>query len=229
MVSSIYFFVPNIIGYARIVFAILSFYYIYTSFELFFIYYSLSAALDMADGFAARALGQSTKFGAVLDMVTDRATTTCLIVVLSQFYSKYIYWFLFLVALDIVSHFAHIVSSLSSGHTSHKEMENDTNWLLKIYYTNRYVLAFLCFGNEGFFIFLHLLHFYSGPTISLGLLAPLGQQLFGETQMGAVKLILFFFYFPLMFIKQTLNVIQLQHAAKTLVRMDEAARAGKNK
>jgi len=222
-VSSIYFYVPNLIGYARIIFAVMSFYYVYTSFELFFWYYSLSAALDMADGYAARALGQTTKFGAVLDMVTDRASTTCLIVVLAQFYPKYIYWFLFLVALDIVSHFAHIVSSLSSGHMSHKEMDINVNWLLKIYYTNRYVLAFLCFGNEGFFIFLHLLHFYDGPYISLGPLTPIGELIFGEVEMSLVKVTLFFFFFPIMFIKQTLNVIQLQHAASTLVQMDIAA------
>ena len=34
--------------------------------------YSVSCLLDAADGAAARALGQSSKFGAVLDMVTDR-------------------------------------------------------------------------------------------------------------------------------------------------------------
>jgi CDP-diacylglycerol--inositol 3-phosphatidyltransferase len=34
--------------------------------------YSISALLDAADGHAARALGQTSKFGAVLDMVVDR-------------------------------------------------------------------------------------------------------------------------------------------------------------
>jgi CDP-diacylglycerol--inositol 3-phosphatidyltransferase len=34
--------------------------------------YGISCLLDAADGHAARMLGQSSKFGAVLDMVTDR-------------------------------------------------------------------------------------------------------------------------------------------------------------
>jgi CDP-diacylglycerol--inositol 3-phosphatidyltransferase len=34
--------------------------------------YAVSSFLDVADGQAARRLGQTSKFGAVLDMVTDR-------------------------------------------------------------------------------------------------------------------------------------------------------------
>lgn len=34
--------------------------------------YGISCLLDAADGHAARALKQTSKFGAVLDMVTDR-------------------------------------------------------------------------------------------------------------------------------------------------------------
>ena len=34
--------------------------------------YVISCLLDAVDGMAARALGQTSKFGAVLDMVTDR-------------------------------------------------------------------------------------------------------------------------------------------------------------
>lgn len=35
--------------------------------------YVVSCLLDAVDGQAARALGQTSKFGAVLDMVTDRS------------------------------------------------------------------------------------------------------------------------------------------------------------
>ena len=37
--------------------------------------YGASSLLDAADGYAARALNQSSEFGAVLDMVTDRCDT----------------------------------------------------------------------------------------------------------------------------------------------------------
>ncbi|OMH82693.1 CDP-diacylglycerol-inositol 3-phosphatidyltransferase [Zancudomyces culisetae] len=41
--------------------------------------YGLSELLDAADGYFARKLNQCSKFGQVLDMVTDRCTTTCLL------------------------------------------------------------------------------------------------------------------------------------------------------
>lgn len=41
--------------------------------------YAVSALLDAVDGHAARAFGQTSKFGAVLDMVTDRYVTYLMI------------------------------------------------------------------------------------------------------------------------------------------------------
>lgn len=38
--------------------------------------YGVSCLLDAVDGMAARALNQTSKFGAVLDMVTDRCVST---------------------------------------------------------------------------------------------------------------------------------------------------------
>jgi phosphatidylglycerophosphate synthase len=42
--------------------------------------YSASSLLDVADGYAARLLNQSSEFGAVLDMVTDRYAGPSLLV-----------------------------------------------------------------------------------------------------------------------------------------------------
>jgi len=220
MATSVYLFVPNIIGYSRIVFACLAFYYIYTDYLLFFIFYSLSAVLDIADGHAARALDQCSKFGAILDMVTDRASTTCLIVVLAQFYPQFSLFFLFLIALDIISHFAHVYSSLSRGATSHKTVTPNQSWFIRLYYTNRLVLGGLCWGNEGFFLMLYLLHFYAGPTIPF--LEPVAKIL-GVKTVGLVlfKLII---YTPLMAIKQFMSIVQLKQACIDIVELDEIER-----
>jgi phosphatidylglycerophosphate synthase len=40
--------------------------------------YCVSCLLDAVDGYAARALNQTSKFGAVLDMVIDRCVPSCL-------------------------------------------------------------------------------------------------------------------------------------------------------
>ena len=52
-----------------------------------------SGFLDAFDGTAARALNQGTKFGAMLDQLTDRAALMCLLMVLGQLYPKYMLLF----------------------------------------------------------------------------------------------------------------------------------------
>lgn len=72
------------------------------------ILYSLSCLLDALDGWAARKFNQATKFGAVLDMVTDRCTTACLLVFLSAAYTNYAVLFQVLISLDLASHYMHM-------------------------------------------------------------------------------------------------------------------------
>ncbi|KAG9725810.1 hypothetical protein KCU59_g15025, partial [Aureobasidium melanogenum] len=81
--ENIFMFVPNLIGYARVFLAIGSLNYMPLHPRTCALLYSISCLLDALDGYAARSFNQSTKFGAVLDMVTDRCTTTCLLVFLS--------------------------------------------------------------------------------------------------------------------------------------------------
>jgi len=158
-----------------------------------------------------------------------------LIVVLAMFYPKYVFWFLFLIALDIISHFARIYSTLAGGQTSHKVVNPKCNPLLKLYYTNRYVLAFLCGGNEGFFVFCYLLHFWSGPLVAVAPVVPFIKAVApmvtvtALNQVHLVPLLLVFFFFPVMAYKQLMNVIQLQQSAIDIVELDDAERAEKAK
>ncbi|SRR6266404_4911099 len=59
-------------GYSRIILAGLALHYMSYHPKYCTLLYCLSCLLDAVDGQAARALGQTSKFGAVLDMVTDR-------------------------------------------------------------------------------------------------------------------------------------------------------------
>ena len=59
-------------GYTRVIMAVLSLHYMSYHPIYCTLLYSISCLLDAVDGQAARALGQTSKFGAVLDMVTDR-------------------------------------------------------------------------------------------------------------------------------------------------------------
>ena len=151
--------------------------------------YSISCLLDALDGYAARAFQQSTRFGAVLDMVTDRCTTSCLLVFLSLAFPRWAIVFQGLIALDFSSHYMHMYATLVVGGTgsSHKNIDRSQSWLLNLYYSNKVcqtssklngnrkvwqltrplqiVLFVLCLLNEVFFIALYLLSF-SSPKLS---------------------------------------------------------------
>lgn len=127
------------IGYLRIVLAITSLYYMPLHPRTCSILYSISCLLDALDGYAARYYEQSTRFGAVLDMVTDRCTTSCLLVFLSSAFPRWAIIFQGLISLDFASHYIHMYTTLVMGGAdqSHKEVDKDRSWILNLYYTNR--------------------------------------------------------------------------------------------
>ncbi|KAF1844180.1 uncharacterized protein K460DRAFT_357802 [Cucurbitaria berberidis CBS 394.84] len=177
--ENIFLFIPNLIGYFRIVLAVASLYYMPLHPRTCSILYSVSCLLDALDGYAARAYEQGTKFGAVLDMVTDRCTTTCLLVFLAQAFPRWSIVFQALISLDLASHYMHMFATLSmgGGDQSHKNVDESRSWLLKQYYSNKVVLTpaqkvlfTFCALNEAFFIALYLLSF-SSPLLSPTLLA----------------------------------------------------------
>jgi phosphatidylglycerophosphate synthase len=51
-----------------------------------------------------------TEFGVVLDMITDRASTALILIVLSDFYKEYRFYFMCFIALDFCSHWLQMYS-----------------------------------------------------------------------------------------------------------------------
>ncbi|KAI8895449.1 phosphatidylinositol synthase [Globomyces pollinis-pini] len=201
-INPVFLFVPNIIGYSRVLFALLSLFFMPTNPHIAIFLYSLSCLLDAADGIAARHYNQSSQFGAVLDMVTDRSTTACLLIHLATMYPAFTFVFQLLVSLDLSSHYMHMVASARKGKDSHKSMDPDTNYLMVLYYTSRPVLFLVCAGNELCFIFIYCLGWFSHWLLWLGLLISI----------------------PVCLFKQLMNVIQLQAAAQSLAAKDYADR-----
>lgn len=95
---------PFFVGYARIVLALVSFWFMPTNYVVAVICYVVSALLDAIDGHAARHYNQSTKFGAMLDQLTDRCGTLGLVMVLAQFYPKYTFLWILSACIDIACH-----------------------------------------------------------------------------------------------------------------------------
>ncbi|KAG5672464.1 hypothetical protein PVAND_002591 [Polypedilum vanderplanki] len=161
--NNVYLFIPNIIGYTRIVLAIISFYFMPTNHIISSYCYIASVLADALDGHAARKFNQSTKFGAMLDQLTDRCGTMGLLVTLSYFYPKYMFWFQLSMAIDVSCHWFYLHTTILQGKTSHKFIDMNENPIMHIYYTNRTVLGFMCLFNELFYAALYLLYFTPGP------------------------------------------------------------------
>ncbi|KAI1821041.1 CDP-diacylglycerol-inositol 3-phosphatidyltransferase-like protein PIS [Xylaria intraflava] len=184
--ENIFLFWPNLIGYFRIVLAVASLYYMPLHPRTCSLLYSISCLLDALDGYAARHFNQSTRFGAVLDMVTDRCTTSCLLVFLSSAFPRWAIVFQGLISLDFASHYIHMYATLAMGGSaeSHKNVDKSRSWLLNLYYTNKTVLFLTCALNELFFIALYLLSF-SSPLLSPQLLQTVGESKAAAIQSGA--------------------------------------------
>lgn len=202
--ENIFLFVPNIIGYARIILAVISFYFMPTNHVIAITCYVTSALLDAFDGHAARYFNQSTKFGAILDQLTDRCGTMCLCAVLGYFYPDYMFFFLISMSIDIACHWIYLHTTLLQGKTSHKFIDMSENPIMHLYYTNRTVLFCMCAGNELFYAALYVLHFTPGPLIA-------GCSLFK---------VLVYFSAPVAIVKSAISVLHCIVACKNLSIID---------
>ncbi|KAK6346320.1 CDP-diacylglycerol-inositol 3-phosphatidyltransferase [Orbilia blumenaviensis] len=211
--NNVYLFVPNLIGYARIVLASISLVYMPIHPLTCTILYGVSCILDALDGYAARKFSQSTKFGAVLDMVTDRCTTSCLLMFLSAAYPEHPglkILFQFLLSLDLASHYMHMYAMMEKGAGSHKSVDREQSKILNLYYTNKTVLFTFCAANELHFVSLYLLSFPS-PSAARDAILPFIKGMAYVT-------------FPICFGKQIINFVQMARAAETLVNIDNESR-----
>jgi CDP-diacylglycerol--inositol 3-phosphatidyltransferase len=211
--ENIFIFVPNIIGYARVVLALISFYYMPTNYVAAVICYVTSALLDAFDGHAARYFDQSTKFGAMLDQLTDRCGTMGLCAVLAHFYPDYMFWFILSMCIDIACHWIYLHTSILQGKASHKFIDMSENPIMNLYYTNRTVLFWMCAGNEAFYAALYVLHFTEGPII-------IGLSLFR---------IILYLSTPIALVKSAISILHLIVASKNLAIIDVNERKGVGK
>lgn len=209
--ENVFLFVPNLIGYARIILALVSFHFMDEDPIATGIAYSLSAFLDAFDGFAARALNQSTRFGSMLDQLTDRLALLGLLVTLTSFYPQHRFLLLLSIVVDIASHWSHIWVMLLRGKTSHKLVDASENPVLRVYYSSKAVLFTMCAGNEAFYGFLYLMHFYEGPIVPIA------------GGIGLVPLIVYATA-PIAVIKSLISVVQLMIACTNFAIIDVSER-----
>ncbi|KAG6762996.1 hypothetical protein POTOM_033524 [Populus tomentosa] len=248
---SVYLYIPNIIGYTRVLMNCYAFAICFSNKWLFCALYFVSFVCDGIDGWAARKFNQGmiecsgiylakwslttatiqgylvhlfccsvSTFGAVLDMVTDRISTACLLVILSQVYRQGFsidftpgMVFLSLLALDIGSHWLQMYSTFLLGKASHKDVKDSTNWLFKAYYGNRMFMAYCCVACEVLYISLFLLAQNETEKKLMDVL----KASITEGSLVSVVVVLSLFGWA---IKQLVNIIQMKTAADVCVLHD---------
>ncbi|XP_008795003.2 probable CDP-diacylglycerol--inositol 3-phosphatidyltransferase 2 isoform X2 [Phoenix dactylifera] len=198
-------------SYMRVLMNCVAFALCFSNKTLFAILYFFSFFCDGLDGWFARKFNQVSTFGAVLDMITDRVSTACLLALLSQLYRPGLI-FLSLLGLDIASHWLQMYSSFLSGKTSHKDVKDKSNWLLKAYYGQRLFMAFCCSGSEVLYIILFLLAGNQSESV-------LDVCLNAMKQSSLLSLILCLTLIG-WGIKQVVNIIQMKTAADSCVFYD---------
>mmetsp|Transcript_14845 Transcript_14845/g.22338 ORF Transcript_14845/g.22338 Transcript_14845/m.22338 type:complete len:208 (+) Transcript_14845:81-704(+) len=202
--SSVLLFYPNLIGYARILFMFMSFYFALSSWQLTLVFYLLAFGGDAIDGFVARACKQSSKFGGILDMVTDRVSTCGFLFMLSHLYPDWKFSIVLLICIDIFSHWFHVMSV--SGHHKASETLEKRNFILRWYYAVPFLFAYCCIGAELFYVLLYTLKFYPHPWI------------FNLCFYGCL---------PGCAIKQVVNLAQLASAAYSVAEIDASEKKAK--
>jgi CDP-diacylglycerol--inositol 3-phosphatidyltransferase len=229
--KSVWLYVPNLIGYVRVV-CILAAAINGTDpgcTRAFFVLYATSYLLDAFDGPAARYLGETSRFGAVLDMVTDRVSTALLLGVLAheaaaQGQHAYASYWLLLMMLDVGAHWVQTYSAGVVGAASHKELEDEPSLLT--WYYKRTNLFVVCLLNETHLIMALLLARggleQSLPFFSWALpwRVPFVPELWGAHAAQSLAAWLWALGLPVFVLKQVISLVHLVRASQRVVALD---------
>jgi len=201
-------YVPNLIGYSRVVCTAGSLSLMVAAREywiLAIILYLASFVGDLFDGLVARRLGQTSTYGGLLDMVTDRCSTLGLLFVLAIDYEE-VYLrlaFLSLCLLDISSHWCQMYSTCSLG-KHHKSVDGNEgrSFLVRWFYRYYFFFGYLCVGAEFTYVLAYAMQFTTNYWIH-----PILKM--------ALWLVI-----PGCFLKQLVNTMQLTSACYAVAAYD---------
>jgi len=153
-------FAPNLIGYLRVALLCAACWFVNTDHRACLALYCASFGLDVLDGPVARRLQQSTRFGASLDMLTDKASTPVLLLALSRRHPATSWVLVPCVLLDVASHFFLVQATAQRGGRSHKagsgvEASAPLSSLVRLFYAHKPFFGWTCLGHEIFVVALY--------------------------------------------------------------------------
>lgn len=234
--EAVLWFIPNLIGYARLALCLYAYAVAFTSPLTTLLCYYLSFCCDELDGRFARMFHQTSTFGAVLDMVTDRLATTGLLIILAIQHPMLYMPVILLINLDIFSHWFQMYQSLLKQEVSHKNA-NSRSAIVALYYSNRIFMGYCCVSVEVGYLAAYALYFpamracgmlcqhasvlpFAAPAfLSPYLPAAFLDALFSTDGMPYAAILLIAAV-PGFTIKQVCNWVQLREAVSSLVEYE---------
>lgn len=145
-------FLPNVLGYLRMIMAFVGLYYSSEQPTYAVVIWVVSALLDLLDGPLARFLNQTSQFGVVLDIVADNVLRSCVWVAVSGASSSTLYkmvacFFLCLEWLTMLSTQLHAASDGAHWKASRAK----DPWLVQTFFANNFRNPLGCLGIYGLF------------------------------------------------------------------------------
>jgi len=233
--GSVWLFLPNIIGYVRMA-TILGAALCGSDparTPAFFALYAVSYLLDAFDGPAARYLNQTSRFGAVLDMVTDRVATALLLCLLAHAAAAdarhaHASGWLLLLLLDVAAHWVQMYAAGAAGAASHKALPDEPPLLT--WYYRRHNLFAVCLLSEAHLVLALLLARGRGALGALPLLgAPLAPWAAWGVDADCSTTLAAWAWAataPVCALKQVISLVHLVRASQRVVALDTEERDG---
>ena len=147
----VFLYIPNIVGYFRVLLIILFYVFFSKNNLISLIFYLISFILDVFDGYLARYMNQCSSFGAVLDMITDRISTLILCILNFEKEDGFLKNLILIwIVFDISSHWMQTLSAANEK-ISHKNISTKFK-ILKFYYSSKIFMGSINIGNEIFLL-----------------------------------------------------------------------------
>ena len=111
---------PYLLGYLRMLLALISFWFMASSPCIATFLYTLSMTIDMVDGLESRLARQVTRLGGMMDTLTDMGSTVGLLATLATLYPSHLLGLQVWMVVSLASHWLHLHTSLLQGLPTHR-------------------------------------------------------------------------------------------------------------
>jgi CDP-diacylglycerol--inositol 3-phosphatidyltransferase len=154
--DSIWFYIPNIIGYVRLFLLLISLFFVHTIPTLFIMLWCVSVSLDFFDGYFARRLNQCSQFGVLLDVLCDNITRTTMWFAASCKNQNLLHLSIIVITVEWTTFVCTQLDSTEQNNhwkniNQHKKVDDHIHPLVQYFFSNNFINPIGIVGIGGLF------------------------------------------------------------------------------